>query len=375
METALGKIAYAIELMPAEPGYRLLQANLQQTLLRLDAAKAGYTAVLQLDPTNAVARESLALCDQLTLSTNGGGWEAKSLTNLLATLRRQQRLDEARYLTSQGGAGDKQLVQTWQARLAAAGVKPDKLYVQGDQKLALYTNGLTDQDMAVLKGMPLSKFWTSRGKAIRSLAPLAGIPLEELYIDKADMDSLEPLRGMPLRNFTLRFSRVSDLRPLVGMPLTNLVVYHCPNVKDISPLSGMPLQRLQLSATPVENLTPLYGMRLVDLIGVDASTNLAPLAGMPFQHLSVNVLRVPDLKPLAGLPLRRLNLLGADYVKLDLSPLRECPQLEELEIAINATDWQVLLEIPSLKTVTRSSPRKPMPPAQFIAEQIRPAKK
>ena len=32
--------------------------------------------------------ENLALCDKLTLSTNGGGLEAKSLTNLLATLRR-----------------------------------------------------------------------------------------------------------------------------------------------------------------------------------------------------------------------------------------------------------------------------------------------
>ena len=39
-----------------------------------------------------------------------------------------------------------------------------------------------------------------------------------------------------------------------------------------------------------------------------------------------------------------------------------------------ATDWNVLLDIPSLKTVKRYS-GKPLPPAQFIAEQTRPAKK
>ena len=56
LEPALEKVAYAIELMPAEPKFRLLQADLLQTLLRLDAAKAAYSTALQLDPTNAVAR-------------------------------------------------------------------------------------------------------------------------------------------------------------------------------------------------------------------------------------------------------------------------------------------------------------------------------
>ncbi len=312
LEPALEKVAYAIELMPAEPKFRLLQADLLQTLLRLDEAKAAYTTVLQLDPTNSVARESLALCDHLTLSTNGGGLEARSLTNLLATLRRQQRLDEARYLASQGSAGDKQLLQTWQARLAAAGLKPYKLFVQDDQKLALDINGLTDKDMAVLKRMPLKKLALSGGKAIRSLAPLAGMPLEELYIDGADMDSIEPLRGMRLGKLTIRDSRVSDLRPLAGMPLTNLILYRCLNVRDLSPL--------------------------------------------------------------AGLPVRRLDLGGSHSVLLDLSPLRECRQLEELVITSDAKDWNVLLEIPLLKTVMRKW-GKPLPPAQFIAEQTRPAKK
>ena len=375
LEPALEKIAYAIELMPAEPGYRLLQANLLQTLLRLAEAKAAYTNALQLDPTNTVARENLALCDQLTLSTNGGGLEARSLTNLLATLRRQQRLDEALYLTSQGGGGDKQLLQTWLARLTAAGVKfaSKSLHAFADGTLQLSLERPTNKDLAVLKGMPLRKLSISDARAVRSLAPVAGMPLEELYLARADMDSIEPLRGMRLHTLTLRDCRVADLRPLAGMALTDLSLYMCKNVQDISPLAGQPIHQLDISRTGVKNVTPLKGMPLEELKLAEGTTNLAPLAGMPLQQLNASILHVPDLKPLAGLPLRRLTLTGA--ATHDLSPLRACRQLEELVFNGQATDWNVLLDIPSLKTVTRSYPRKPLPPAQFIAEQTRPAKK
>ena len=120
---ALEKIAHAIELIPTEPKFHLLQANLLQTLLRLPEAKLAYSNTLQFDPTNTLARENLALCDNLKFTTNNTGLDARSLTNLLTTLRRQQRLDEALYLTTESGAdqaGGKQLLQTWQARLAAA---------------------------------------------------------------------------------------------------------------------------------------------------------------------------------------------------------------------------------------------------------------
>lgn len=94
----------------------------------------------------------------------------------------------------------------------------------------------------------------------------------------------------------------------------------------------------------MEDLTPLKGMRLVELVVSEGSTTLAPLAGMPLQRLNVNVRHVPDLKPLTGLPVHQLTLTGA--AKHDLSPLRACRHLEELVIVIEATDWNVLLDIP-----------------------------
>ena len=379
LEPALEKVAYAIELMPAEPKFRLLQADLLQTLFRMDEAKVAYTAALQLDPTNAVARENLALCGQFSAGTNGSGWNAKSLTNMLASLRRQQRLDEAIYLTSKSGvgqAGDKQLLQTWQARLTAAGLKTAKLSIQDSETLYLQITGPTDKELAMLKGMPLKKLILNGGSAIRSLTPLTGMPLQELWLERADMDSLEPLRGMRLGKLTIRDSRVSDLRPLAGMPLTNLVINGCKNVEDLSPLKGLPLQWLVLGGAIVQDLTPLKGMPLVDLIlRCNTLTNLAPLAGMPLRTLEVNVTRVVDLKPLAGLPLRRLTLGNGKIVTHDLSPLRDCRQLEDLLVEITAKDWNVLLDIPSLKTVRQAYSAKPLPPAQFIAEQTRPAKK
>ena len=92
------------------------------------------------------------------------------------------------------------------------------------------------------------------GKVTRSLSSLAGMPLEELYIDQVDMDSIEPLRGMRLGKLTIRDSRVSDLRPLAGMPLTNLVLSGCKNVEELSPLKGLPLQWLTLDGAVVQDL-------------------------------------------------------------------------------------------------------------------------
>ncbi len=378
LEVALEKIAHAIELIPTEPNYQLLQANLLQTLLRLPEAKAAYTNTLHLEPTNALARENLALCDQLKFTTNNTGLEARSLTNLLTTLRRQQRLDEALYLTTQSAAdqsGGLQLLQTWRARLTATGVKAGDLSIQSDQKLTLRTYSLTGNNLAVLKGMPLKRLMLYGGQTIRNLAPLTGMPLEELYLDRADIDSIEALRGMSLSKLAIRFSRVSDLRPLAGMPLTNLVLHGCGQLEDISPLAGLPLRSLDLDNVAVKDLTPLKGMRIEYLsLRCDTITNIAALAGMPLRRLEVSVFRVPDLTPLAGLPVRQLVLGGADSVSRDLSVLRTCRQLEALETANNAPDWTVLLDIPTLKTVTRSYPRKPMPPAQFIAEQTGPGK-
>ena len=150
----------------------------------------------------------------------------------------------------------------------------------------------------------------------------------------------------------------------------------CRQLEDISPLAGLPLRSLALDGAIVQNLAPLTAMPLEELVlRCPTITNIAALAGMPLRKLEVNVIRVPDLSPLAGLPVRQLFLGGTSYVSRDLSVLRTCRQLEELRTDYNALDWTVLLDIPTLKTVTRHSPLKPMPPAQFIAEQTGPKTK
>ena len=175
---------------------------------------------------------------------------------------------------------------------------------------------------------------------------------------------------MQLCRLRITDSRVTDLGPLAQMPLTNLVLHRCKNLQDISALVGLPLQSLDLDAVAVKDLTPLKGMRLESLVlRFNTLTNLAPITGMPLRYLQANVVGVADLTPLAGLPVRRLLLYGGYTRPYDISPLRTCRQLEELVVSIAAKDWNVLLDIPTLKTVTRVYPRKPMPPAQFIAEQ------
>lgn len=115
--------------MPQEVEFRLLQANVLQTLMRLDEARAAYAAALRVSPTNAAAQTNLAFCDHLAAQVRRGEWRGNTLTNLLATLRQQERLDEAQYLDSYLGAEQRQLVETWTARLQEAKISTSTMKV------------------------------------------------------------------------------------------------------------------------------------------------------------------------------------------------------------------------------------------------------
>jgi tetratricopeptide (TPR) repeat protein len=371
LEAALEKIGFAVDLMPADVEFRLVQANLLQTLLRLDAAKSAYAAALRLAPTNALAQTNLAFCEHLAAQVRRGEWRGNTLTNLLATLRRQERLDEAQYLDSYLGAEQRQLVAKWTARLTEAQISISNLKVNQGLTFGLQINEFRDdtKDFAALKGMPLRSLKISGAQALRSLEPLAGMPLEKLSVIGAAFDSIEPLRGlplveldlsqckwegdlrplagMPLASLDLSSWRGSDLRPLAGMrianldlggcpnlkdltplaglPVTNLVLRDCKSVRDIAPLAQMPLQRLVLQNTAVSDLTPLQGMPLVVLdLHTSPAKSLAPLHGLKLRWLDISFASATNLSPLRGMPLE--YLAAGDVKQLrDITPLAGLP--------------------------------------------------
>ncbi len=415
LEPALEKVGFALDLMPQAVEFRLLQANVLQTLMRLDEAKAAYAAALRVSPTNAAAQTNLAFCDHLAAQVRRGEWHGNTLTNLLATLRQQERLDEAQYLDSYLGTEQRKLVETWKARFEAAKIASTLKVYQG-LTFGLTHSRPTQAQLDALKGMPLRTLSIGGAQAIRSLAPLAGMPLEQLRITSANLDSLDPLKGMRLVELDLSQSRlagdlrplagmplvsldlsswrgddlrplaglplahlnltdcqnVKDLSPLAGLPLTNLVLFGCKQVQDLSPLAGMPLQRLNVGGTAVQDLTPLNGLPLVELhIWPSNVRSLEPLRGMKLRRLFIARSSVTNLSPLAGMPLEYLNAGGlpglrdistlasmplrnlylVDTDKPDLSPLATCRELEELGLPRGCAGMETVRHLPKLRSI------------------------
>lgn len=169
---------------------------------------------------------------------------------------------------------------------------------------SLMYSGVTN--IEPLRGLPL-KFLDLTQLPISDLAPLAGMPLNELYLEGTQVTDLTPLKGMPLRVLRMEHIPVSDLTPLAGMRLEQLNVYDT-QVQDIAVVADMPLNTLWLSGSKVSDLTPI---RQVSLESLDVEntpvSDLSPLAGkQSLKRLNIAGSAVTDLTPLQGLRLERL---------------------------------------------------------------------
>jgi hypothetical protein len=83
---------------------------------------------------------------------------------------------------------------------------------------------------------------------------------------------------MPLTRLSIVNTKVSDLAPLQKMKLEVLDASSQPGIIDIAPLAGMPLQKLYLWRTGVRDLTALRGMPLRELNVAETSvTDLGPV--------------------------------------------------------------------------------------------------
>jgi hypothetical protein len=152
------------------------------------------------------------------------------------------------------------------------------------RRFEAFGHGLTD--ITPLADLRLDQFYTN-GSPVRSIKPLAGMPLRHVILWNMADDDLSPLRGARLEFLNAGNSPVKDIRPLVGMPLTSLNLNYT-RVADLTPLAGMPLTELRICRCPV--------------------TDLAPLAGLPLVRLDMEEIPAADLTPLAKLPLKHLAL-------------------------------------------------------------------
>lgn len=147
-----------------------------------------------------------------------------------------------------------------------------------------------------------------------------------------------------------------SIQPLAGLPLLELDLSRTA-VTDLSALAGMPLRRLDLSRSAARDFQPLAGLRALKVLELrhTAFQTLNVLSNMAALHsLALSDCPVADLAPLRQLPkLKDLELGRNPLVNLDKLPLF-CPQLEILRLPAQhglRLDSEWLYRFASLKYV------------------------
>ena len=236
-------------------------------------------------------------------------------------------------------------------------------------------------DLRPLQGLPITNLNVRGSQYIRSIAPLRGMPITLLDLSKTQITDISPLSGMPLRSLYLDGTKVSDISVLSEMDELDILGLSKTPVSDINALQGLPLISLTLSESKVTDLRPIIGMKLTALGLIDTGVrDLTPLRGMPIESLFLNGSDVLDLTPLKGMQIKELNLqrttirdinalagmpLKALFLDRctelqDLRALTRCPHLETLTIPDHIKDIEFLRNMPRLKYLSTNSQRKPV---------------
>ena len=194
-------------------------------------------------------------------------------------------------------------------------------------------------NLAPLRGMKLTRLVLDR-TGVADLADLRGMPLEQLLFSRTWVADLAPLRGMPLKRLEFGGTHVADLTPLEGMELETLYFPHA-RVTDLAPLRGMPLSELHCGGTGVADLKPLRGMPLKRLyIYQTRVDDLTPLRGMALEELQIGGTAVTDLSPLKGMPLREIVIDHPLRPERDAAILRSLTTLQKINFKPTAEFWK-----------------------------------
>jgi serine/threonine protein kinase/Leucine-rich repeat (LRR) protein len=293
---AIEKLDYAMKLRPDSAEYLVEKGDLLQCQLKLAEAARAYRAALALRPGDARARASAALCDELLAAPRGsdGSLSRESLSKLNLAMQQQQRpaaelLPVARLL----GEEKKLLVAYWQDRLKDLPISADnplakRLTLRDDGLLAFDLSDTKITDLSLLSGMPLGSLNLTGCKEIANFAPLREFhSLTGLQLGSTSISDLAPLHGLPLEDLSLPNTRTFDIAALRGMKLKKVDLRNT-RVADLSPLAGMPLDQFGADSIPATDYTPLSGAPLEKCCILNSAlSNLSFLRGSPVKELSL----------------------------------------------------------------------------------------
>ncbi len=244
------------------------------------------------------------------------------------------------------------------------------------------SSGKNLRDLSLLKGMPLESL-SANDSAVQNLNDVAGAPITDLRMPGCRvLTDISAVRTMPLKYAIFSScDALLDFTPLLDCPaLTKIdlpretreieVLRKHPGLRTIgydfrkeTPAAEFWAEfdtiwnqkaddadtrakiRAALSAAGLPEEVNKGVKRLDD--GTysiefgrpelrDSFKKSPDLRGLPISEIGLGYCKVTDLTPLVGLSLRKLRLNGsAPDQGPDLEPLRQCPQLEELNLAVS----------------------------------------
>ena len=153
----------------------MIHGHICESILRIAEARAAYARALEVDPSHAVAKENLLLCERI-LATRAAIPGDQSLYGLHRLMMKQGRFREALAMAGRLAQDRELLRDTWQAIL-------DRLCLFGSWQTPRMNFDLIDQrpfsDLAALAAAALTLIsFVPRP----DLSPLAGLPLRVLDI-------------------------------------------------------------------------------------------------------------------------------------------------------------------------------------------------
>ena len=355
LHEALEKIAFALELAPTNPDYHLFRANTLQASQKLSDAAASYRRVLALRRGDEAAGKNLALCTQL-IADNGGSEPLKPeiQARLVDQLIAQRRRIEAAPLAAIVGKASDTAAPAIRARIKEYTIQPG----WSDTRLSRLPSGSYLLDLNRLQ--------------VTDLGKLEGLPIGELRLDFAVIESLAGIEKLPLTALNLSNSKVADLAPLRGLKLRRLNI-DSTKVIDLSALAGMPLENLSMNSVRASDLSPLRGAPL-RIVGASSTpiADLSILATPTIEELYLSNTGITDLAPLQGKKLRILNIASCPGI-FDLAPLAAVPTLEELHLPAQAIDCARIRDLPKLRRIKMDSRTADLIPAATFWADIFPA--
>ena len=355
LDDAVSKIDFALQLAPDNADYHLFRAHTLEAAQKLSTAATEYRRVLQLRRDDEAAQKNLALCTQL-LADNGGGepLKAEIQTRLLDQLYAQNRRIEAGPLAAILNKVGDSAEPAIRARIKEYTVQSG----WNDSRLSRVPGGFL---------LDLSRL------QVTDLGKLQGLPITELKLESAVIDSLAGVEKLSLSALDIGFTKLADLTPLHGLKLTRLDLDGT-KVIDLAPLAGLPLVSLSMNSVRATDVSPLRGAPLTSVHANNTPiADLSVFATPVIETLSLNDTRVSDLTPLAGkTKLRTLSLERCPLI-FDLTPLTTATGLAEIRLPAQAIDCACLRELPHLLSIQMDTRAPNAMPAKTFWSEIFPA--